>query len=197
VEAERGADPQTRFFEALPARRRAAALAALNGARPVGLRAVMPGGGVLQRSDHGCTSAAERRLYGNLRRWYRISRSTDELREVWTARVLTDSRYRAGVRRWAACMRRRGRPYRTPAAARARALAPGAPPGLATRIAVAEARCAHRSRLAATARRLDAAYRRRVRASYRTQLRARARMERAALPRARAVLARPHDRHTR
>lgn len=183
------ADPVRSYFERLAPARSAAALRAVNGASPDGLRATLPGGGVVRRSARSCTSDAEDRLYGDVRAWYRVSKIGDNLSGVWGGLVVGDRRFRRAVSRWSRCMRRSGHPARNPPAARASALAAG-DRRIEIATAVAEATCAQRTGLAATARALDRSYRRAVRARWRPVLAARARMVRAAIPRARAVIAR-------
>lgn len=158
---------------------------------PDALRATVPGGGVLRRSSHSCTSEAERRLYGDLPAWYRVTKTTDNLVGLRVGRVLADPRYAAGVTGWRRCMHAAGYDFADPAAARASVPEPRSytVPAGEVRLAVAEATCATRTGLDRLARRLDAEHRRAVEARFRTDVADRLRLEAAALPRARAVLA--------
>ncbi|MFG2333630.1 hypothetical protein ACGFMM_28975 [Streptomyces sp. NPDC048604] len=181
--AAKAADPNERYFRTLPPARQRAALAALNGPRPVGLRARMPGGGTVAASDEGCTAQAQRRLYGDLPAWFEARLTAANLTPLYVPRVRADPAYRTAVRDWSACMTRRGHAYPTPEALRA------ALPGTGEReLAVAEAECAADSGLAATAKALDARYGAAARRAHAAPLATKARLERAALPRAREVL---------
>ncbi|WP_418957929.1 hypothetical protein [Streptomyces tritici] len=187
IAAAKAADPNERWFRRLSPARQRAALAALNGPRPVGLRARMPGGGMVAASDEGCTAWAQRRLYGDLPAWFEARLTAANLTPLYVPRVRAHPAYRKAVRAWAACMARRGHPHASPDALRA------ALPGVRTpagerALAVAEAECAAASGLAATARALDARYGAEARRAHAGPLATKARLERAALPRAREVL---------
>ncbi|HEY9371071.1 hypothetical protein, partial [Streptomyces sp.] len=141
IAALKAADPNERYFRGLPPRRQKAALAALNGARPVGLSARMPGGGVVAASDQGCTARAQRRLYGDLRGWFEARLTVANLTPLYVPKVRADPGFRRSVTAWAACMTGRGHRYANPDALRA------ALPGVRTRVAetelvVAETECA-------------------------------------------------------
>ncbi|MET9291129.1 hypothetical protein [Streptomyces sp. NPDC003077] len=193
IEAVRAADPNRRYLRGLPPARRAAALAALNGAVREGPKVTLPDGTVLGRSRHGCTSAALRDLYGDLDAWFRVQTLTDNLSGTRQSRVFADPAYRDAIRQWSTCMNRRGHDYADPGASRAAFADPRTPAQRAREIATAvdEARCARDSGLAATARRLDRHYDATLRTQYRTALQDRLRREHAALPRARAVAPSP------
>ncbi|MGV9363591.1 hypothetical protein [Amycolatopsis sp. NPDC003731] len=187
ADAEAAADPNKAYFAGLPADRRKAALAALNGTGPGRVEAVLPVGGRLARYDNGCTSRAWQELYGDLATWYRVDKVTELLPGLWQGEVVADPAFTAGVTRWSGCMREAGFPYESPAAAREAA---GRTPGDGEiRTAVAEATCAARTGLAATARELDRTCQDGVRAQYRTELETKLRLQLAGLPRARAVRA--------
>lgn len=192
-EAAMAADPNARYARQLPPERGAAAVRAVNGdpGEPDALRATMPGGGVLRRSSHSCTSEAERHLYGDLPTWYRAAKITDSLAGLRVGRVLADPRYADGVTAWRRCMRAAGQDFTDPAAARASVPEPASDTVSAgeVRLAVAEATCATNTGLGRLARRLDAEHRRAVERQFHTEVADRLRLEAAALPRARAVLA--------
>ncbi|GGN45093.1 hypothetical protein GCM10011578_096700 [Streptomyces fuscichromogenes] len=190
VERVRTTDPNRRYLAGLSARRRAAALTALDGPDREGPKVTLPSGAVTGRSSRGCTSAAENRLYGDLDDWFRAENVTDDLTAVRVQRVLSDPAYRTAVPRWAACMHRRGHPYATPAAGRA-AFTEAAAAGTREEekaTAVAEARCATATGLSATAHRLDGHYGAVLRRQYHAVFEDRLRMEHEALPRARSLL---------
>lgn len=198
AERLREEDPNRVYLRGLPAERRRAAVAALNGTPGgPGLRAELPGGAVIGHSGDGCRVAAWRDLYGDVERWYAASALVDNLGAIRQRRVLTDPRFRAAVPDWADCMRRHGTPYERPGDARAAFLGPGngngtggTDPAREVRTAVQEARCADSSGLAALARRLDRSHGEELRQEHRAAVEQVERLRAAALPRARAVLAR-------
>jgi hypothetical protein len=178
-------DPNARYFESLSPKRRVAALAAANGPRPDGLEAHLPGGGLVRHSDRGCTSEAEARLYGDLERWFRAERVVSALAPLRRERVVAHPRYRSTVAAWSRCMRPRGYRAATPAELRASVVGRQSE----ARAAVAEATCARRSGLTATARRLDARFMQKLERSHRSAVTTKRRLELEALPRAQAVVA--------
>ncbi|MFD5890351.1 hypothetical protein ACFWHQ_30855 [Streptomyces sp. NPDC060334] len=183
-------DPNRGYFASLPAERKALALLAANGPGPDGVRATLPTGGVVRRSDRGCVSGAQRELYGDLRAWFQASTTVHALDAIRRGRVLADPRYADGVRAWARCMRESGYRYPDPARTRAAALSPATAmsPGRERALARAEVRCAERSGLSATAGRLDELHAAALRAEHHRAVAEKDRLEAAALPRARAVL---------
>ena len=184
--AMRGAaDPNQRYFAGLSAARRKAALRALNGARPLGLRARLPNGVLVTKSDRSCTSQAQRALYGDLALWFRVSMVTQNLRAVRFGRVVADRQFAAALRRWARCMRAAGHRYENPG--EARDAATRSRRRTEKRIAVAEATCAHATGLGDVAQRLDRRYAAVVLNEHRLQVRTARSLQRAALPRARQV----------
>jgi hypothetical protein len=185
-------DPNTRYFAGLSTGRKRAALTAINGERPVGLEAVLPDGGVLRRSDGGCTSRAEHRLYGDVRTWFRVEQIVSSLGSMRRGRVAGDPRFQQAVQRWARCMRDAGHRYSNPSDLRASLPEPGPPRAhdMEVRLAVAEATCAHRSGLAAVARELDGHHAATLNHDHRDDVATKRRLELAAVPRARAILAR-------
>lgn len=185
AQARRRDDPNQRYFEDLPPARRAAALVALNGARPEGLEARLPSGGVVRRSAESCRSEAERELYGDLPAWYRAHRVVANLSIVRSGRVLADPAYAAALPAWARCMRRHGYPVDSPADLRRTVADRGRDAEVAA--AVAEATCAAGG-LAATARKLDARYAAELAQLYRSDIETERRLELAAAPRARAIV---------
>ncbi|WP_203931603.1 hypothetical protein [Virgisporangium ochraceum] len=179
-------DPNQRYFDGLPPARRAAALVALNGARPEGLEARLPSGGVVRRSADGCRSEAERRLYGDLQAWYRARRVVANLSVVRSGMVLADPAYAAALPAWARCMRGHGYAVDSPAHLRRTVVDRARDAEVAA--AVAEATCAAAG-LAATARDLDARYDAELAQRYRSDIETKRRLELAADPRARAIVA--------
>jgi hypothetical protein len=192
AERSRDADPNGRYLRSLPPARRAAALAALNGPRPVGLRAVLPDGAVATHSDQGCTAEAERDLYHDLETWFRAYTITRNLPRLWQSQVVADPGFAAATAEWAGCMKQHGYLYATPVQSRAAALDPKAPlpHDREVALAVAEATCATGTSLAATANALDDRYATQVRARYHNAVSDRQRLEHGALGRARSIIAR-------
>ncbi|WP_405590762.1 hypothetical protein [Streptomyces sp. NBC_01190] len=207
------ADPNQRYLLSLPPDRRTVLIAALNGPRPTGLTADLPGGVRVSHSDEGCTAEAERKLYGDLPAWFRATRVTAELTGERVAMVQRDPRFLSARARWAGCMKAAGLPYADPQQSRAAATEPerrpgtGATepersPGTATgpgpaasrareiRVAVAEATCARSTGLSAVSASLDRSYGARLRRRYPRTYSDVARLSEAALPRARALIAR-------
>ncbi|MFD3513000.1 hypothetical protein [Streptomyces sp. NPDC058657] len=191
AERIRGEDPNQRYFKSLTAERRAAALAAVNGASPRGLSVRTPDGMLLTRSAEGCRAHAERTLYRDLGAWFRARSTLESLREMRTERVLADHDYARATRPWSRCMRAAGHPYTTPGAVR-QALAAARPPLPRSRevaLAVTEATCARSSGLAATAGRLDRTHDTELRRLHQSDVITGLRLQLAALPRARSL---PH-----
>ncbi|MEU1310891.1 hypothetical protein ABZ419_18645 [Streptomyces cinnamoneus] len=181
-------DPNGAYFRSLSAPRRAQALLAANGPGPRGVSATLPTGGAVQRSDHGCVSDAQRRLYGDLKAWFQASTTVHAVDAMRRARVVADHRYARDLAVWAQCMRSAGHPYASPGQARAAALSGAEPRARETALALAEVRCAERSGLAGTARELDARHGAALRRQYRGAIAEKARLQTEALPRARAVV---------
>lgn len=190
ADAQAAADPNKAYFDNLPADRRKAAVAALNGTGPGRVETVLPTGGLLARYDNGCTSQAWHELYGDLAAWYRATKIIEVLPGLWQGRVVADPVFTAAVARWSGCMREAGHPYESPAAARAAFRSPDAKTGREAEIrtAVAEATCAGRTGLAATASELDQSCQADVHAEHREVLETKLRLQLAALPRAQSVM---------
>ncbi|MCX5065484.1 hypothetical protein OOJ91_06280 [Micromonospora lupini] len=190
VDARRRADPNQRYVSGLPPERREAFLSALNGARPAGLEARLPSGGVMRRSADGCTSDAQRRLYGDLAEWYRSSKVVADLTYLRQRQVLADPAWTAALQPWARCLRQQGYTADTPERLRESVSTRGRADEIAA--AVAEARCAQNG-LAATTRALDARHGDELTAAYHQDVATRNRLEHGAIVRARAVVAAEHE----
>ncbi|MEU5977874.1 hypothetical protein [Streptomyces sp. NPDC047315] len=186
----RDADPNQRYFQNLPPERRAAALEAANGRRPVGLTAKNPDGTTLTRSDQGCRTDAERALYGDVQQLFQARSTAGALPDVRRSRVLADPRFAKATKPWARCMRAAGHPYDTPADLRQKLPSSDRPLPRQQEIqlAVAEATCAGTSGLAETAASLDRQYDHELRQRHRADLETGYRLQLAAVPRARSVV---------
>ncbi|MFG1603219.1 hypothetical protein [Actinoplanes sp. NPDC049265] len=153
VDATRERDPNRRYLAGLSAERREAYGVALDGDRADPVRVVLPDGAALHQSGRGCTSDAQRRLYGDLAAWLRTRTLVERLALDAGPGVAADPRYRAALATWAACMSRRG--YRVTDPQHLRELVPpathGGPGAAEIRAATAEAGCASGARLVTTA----------------------------------------------
>jgi hypothetical protein len=185
----RETDPNQRYFRSLPAKRRAAALTAANGSRPLKVTAKAPDGMLFQRSPEGCQSETDRKLYGDLQKWFQAKVTFDTLTEIRRSRVLADPRFAKAVKPWAACMRAAGHSYSSPAQLR-NSLAPSnhrLSRKKEIRLAVAEADCALSSGLSGKAAALDREYAEKLRRQYHSDVETRRRLQLTALPRARSI----------
>ncbi|ASU84045.1 hypothetical protein CDO52_15725 [Nocardiopsis gilva YIM 90087] len=183
-------DPNRVYFESLPEERRADALRAANGPQPVGLRATTPDGMSLDRSDQGCTSQAQRELYGDLPAWFQARVTVDSLPEIRYQRVIGDPRYKEAAKPWAACMSAAGHEYATPLELRDALPPPEAPMPKEDEVdlATAEARCAVESGFADVVADLDSHYAGELRREYASALAEKRRLQLDALPRAYSVI---------
>lgn len=184
-------DPNTVYFESLPADRKAALVAAANGAAPIGLEANLPNGMVVRHSDQGCSAEAQRRLYGDLRAWYQARKTAEALPGIRRGLVTADPELHRALPAWSNCMRERGHSYRSPEDIRVALPQPDQPGAHETevRLAVAEATCAKQTGLAETVRELDRHYAATLGHEFHRDLDAMRRMQFTALPLARAVVA--------
>ncbi|MFB7612626.1 hypothetical protein [Streptomyces gardneri] len=129
------------------------------------LTAELPGGQRIRTPREGCRAEARDRLYGDFPTWFRVEKTATSLTGLYLPALLRDRRFVAAQEAWATCMRRAGHDYATPPAAReglaerAKGLSPARAHTVEVELAVAEATCASRTPLAATARALDAEYR--------------------------------------
>lgn len=189
-------DPNQRYLRRLQPADRRRAIAAYNGEQQSTerLRTRSPLGMTVTRTSDGCTAQAQKQLYGDLTAWFRADVVTGALPALRRQQVVTDGEFKAAVKKWSACMQKRGLRYTDPNQARAAFIAPGtasedtARRRQEVRTAVAEAECAHDTGFTSVVERLDRRYDARLRARYRAEVSNRLRMENAALPRARALL---------
>lgn len=179
-------DVNQRYFQSLPADRRARALAAANGARLQGMTARTPDGMEMTRSPEGCQSEADRTLYGDLPAWFQARTTLTALVPMASERAGAMPELSRAVRPWTACMRRAGHDFTSPAAIRA--VLP-VPRPRETALAVAEATCAQSSGLAATAKRLSRTSQTELYQRYQAEVNTAFRLQLGALPRARSIVA--------
>ncbi|MFF0738774.1 hypothetical protein ACFYVL_00035 [Streptomyces sp. NPDC004111] len=185
----RKTDPNQRYFRSLPAKRREAALEAANGPMPLNVTAKTPDGMLFQRSSEGCQSEADRKLYGDLQKWFQAKVTFDTLAEFKRMHVLADRRFTKAVKPWSACMRAAGHLYASPTELRAKLPPPNnpLPQKEEIRLAVTEAHCAMSSGLARTASELDEYHAKKLQKQYRSDVESRRQLQAAALPRARSI----------
>jgi hypothetical protein len=183
-------DPNSRYFASLTRARQQAALVALNGPSPEGLQTTLPNGIRVQHSDRGCTSMAQRQLYGDLVGWFQTTKLAENLAGERYGLVMQDPAFTAAVTAWSRCMRQRGHKVDSPADTHRRFADPATAPGRDSELALAvdEARCAATTRLADTAERLDAHYAGLQDHRYQAALTKRLHLQRAALPRAQTLV---------
>lgn len=195
-------DPNERYFRSLSPERQTQAGLARNGDVTTGDLLVQVDGLPASRSSSkGCVADAQRVLYRDLPTWIRARTVSDALNSLRPAAVVADPRYKAAVGRWSGCMREQGHPFATPSEARD-SVAPApvgdpdqTPPlpkdasAAEIRLAVAEATCAGRTDLAATARAVDRHHADVLRGQYKADVAAKQRLQLEALPRARAIVA--------
>ncbi|MGH1553020.1 hypothetical protein ACRAWF_16415 [Streptomyces sp. L7] len=178
-------DPNQRYLRRLQPADRQRAIAAYNGEQQstARLQTRSPLGMTVTRTADGCTAQAQKHLYGDLSAWFRADVVTGALPALRRQQVVADDEFKAAVKKWSACMQKRGLHYTDPAQARAAVTA-----RQEVRTAVAEAECAHDTGFTTVVRRLDRRYDAQLRNRYRAEVSNRLRMENAALPRARALL---------
>lgn len=186
----RSSAPNQRYLRELPSQRRNAALAALHGQRRTDLSVELPSGAKVGRSSEGCTAEAETALYGDLAAWFRAEAITQTLSGMRYTQVTTDPDFKKSEKAWSTCMHRQGFRYTRPSQSRNHFLSvPGSDPKEEVATAVTEAKCANTSRLSATSERLTRKYGEKLRRKYSSVIRDRNRLQKAALPKAREIIA--------
>jgi hypothetical protein len=184
-------DPNRRYFADLTPSQQKRALDAYHGAESTKrITAKAPNGLSLSRTDGGCVAQAQKKLYGDLAEWFRVTTVTNALAGIRRQMVLEDAEFKGSVKDWAACMRKRGFSYASPEKARVAFADPhsGVPRKEEKPTAVAEARCAATTGLSQSVRRLEQRYGKRLNDRYANAVQARLRLENEALPHARAIV---------
>ncbi|MGW8768433.1 hypothetical protein ACWGN5_38825 [Streptomyces sp. NPDC055815] len=186
----RRANPNGNYRATLSPERRAAYDTALDGGRAARVLATAiptgAGGGTVRKRLGGCSEQAEKRLYGDPDAWFRADKVVSNLQPLYVPRVMRDERFTTALTAWAGCMKRSGHAYADPTAARDAAARSG-DYGTEVRIAVAEARCARDSSLAAVARERQTHYLNALRGQYGEELDAHRRLQRGAYERAAGI----------
>ncbi|WP_369146046.1 hypothetical protein [Streptomyces sp. R44] len=184
----RRTNPNGAYRQGLSAERRTAYDEALDGGRRARILSTkLPGGtATVRKRLGGCSEEAERKLYGDPDAWFRADKAVTNLQPLYVPRVLRDERFTTALAGWAACMRRAGLAYPDPTAARD-AAARTRDFASETRTAVAEARCARETSLAAVARERQTHYLNALREQYGEELDAHRRLQRGAYERAAGI----------
>ncbi|MFH9015408.1 hypothetical protein ACH4C6_29070 [Streptomyces sp. NPDC017943] len=169
-------NPVAAYRQGLPADRRAAFDAALDGGADARVLTVaLPGGGKIRKRLGGCMEEAERTLYGDPAAWFRAGKVVTGLNALYGDRLMRDRRLSSTVRAWSRCMQRAGLTYEDPRAARdaVRGNAGRLEPARSDeafaaerRVAVADAVCARQTSLRAVASARETYYLERLRDRY-------------------------------
>jgi hypothetical protein len=194
--ADRAQDPNARLVQRLPPADQQRYTEALFGRVQDYQQVALPNGKRMSVSVSGCVADARRQLYGDVREYLRLTHVVTNLGAEVYRLVVADSRYLHALDAWRGCMRQRGYGYDSPGAAveaigalaGASAASRAAARGTEVRVAVADARCAARSRLVAVANELDRKYDARVAHEQAGAILALQRLRAAALERAKALI---------
>jgi hypothetical protein len=153
----------------------------------------LPTGGTVTSVMGGCTATANEALYGDRATWFRADKVATNLRPLYVPAIMRDTRFTTALAAWRRCMAARGHRYADPPEIRARLprltkdLGPDEAHSFEVRLAVAEATCARRTPLLATARALEDHYRAEAARPYAEDLALHHRLEFRALDRARRI----------
>jgi hypothetical protein len=185
------ADPNTLYYQQLPADKRMTAAATLNGSTLRGLSVTSPLGGEMSHSSDGCETKSWQQLYGNADDWFRSSTVVLNLDTVRISQVHGSAAFQTAVQPWSQCMRRTGYVVADPGTFESLREADNGPAAAATDVkaATAEASCALSSGLAKTATRLDRQYGQQLLRQYRGAYELTWRLQVSALPMARRLVA--------
>ncbi|UYM07643.1 hypothetical protein [Solicola gregarius] len=183
VDPSRDGNANGRYFHGLSDTRSRQYLVALNGdvAHEVSVRI---GGTEVSASTRGCTSAAQRALYGDFGRWFRTSTRVENLGGQYRRAVGMNPQYRKVERAWRICMRHRGYETKNPSELRLEFKGTTADE---RRTAIAEARCAEATGLTRIGTRLEEHYQHKVYADNTAYVRAYQQMSVRALRKAKRI----------
>ncbi|MFC7308839.1 hypothetical protein ACFQVC_32070 [Streptomyces monticola] len=187
-EAPKGGGANETYRAGLPLAERKRYERALDGTGRRSLRDTLPTGQTVESSADGCSATAEQKLYGDRAVWFHARVIADNLASLYREKVLTHPRYRSAERAWSTCMRERGFRHSSPGQAREQALTKKRS-AAENRTAVAEAHCAHSTRLAKTVKELDRTLGAPARKRYGEEIGTRNRLRLQALSKARAISA--------
>jgi hypothetical protein len=197
VREQTEADPNQRHVQSMPAAQREAYGRALLGSPTAGKLAVtLPNGLHLETADRSCLADADRRLYGDLPRWFASDSIASNLQPTVHDRLHRDPGFPPALTGWSACLATAGLRYATPTElqqATTQQVA-GLPPEQAWAIetdhAAAEADCASRTGFGTFTRQLYHRYTQQVHAEYTGALQEQRQLRYHAL-----ITARPIVRH--
>lgn len=182
-ERYRARNPNGAYRSSLPAARRAAFDAALDGGdRARILTTRLPAGGEIRKRLGGCTETAERSLYGDPDEWFRTRKIAEGLPALYGSSLLKDRQLLLALGAWSRCMRAAGHPFADPPSARDGALALSFAAERA--VAVADARCAVATSLRSVTAARESSYQSRLRPRYGADMDAQRRLARLAYERA-------------
>jgi hypothetical protein len=187
------ANPAVEYFAGLSGERQEAWRRALVGSGRQ-LSVELSPGRRLSASDNGCIASARRTLYGDLPRWFKARRLTDNLGFLVQDRVRGDRRYLAAMAEWAECVKGRGYGAADPGelrevvAKRNEGLPAPVVRAAEVEATVVEATCAQSTSLARTVRAIEPVHRAAVTAERRSELAGLNGLEQDAVPRAKVVL---------
>ncbi|WP_344847827.1 hypothetical protein [Kribbella ginsengisoli] len=186
-------DPAGRYFAGLSREQQDAWRLALVGSGRQ-LSVELGPGRRLSASSTGCIASARRTLYGDLARWFKARRLTDNLGLLVQDRVRRDPRYLAAMAEWAGCVKGRGYDADDPGelrevvAARNEGLAAPVVRAAEVSATVAEAMCAQSTSLVRTLREVEPGYRAALIAERWSELVGLNGLEQDAVPRANVAL---------
>ncbi|MEU9732102.1 hypothetical protein [Streptomyces sp. NPDC048002] len=193
AEEDRRSHPNITYPNALPQERRIRYSLALDGDFDDTITVDLPSGGSVRTPRTGCHAEARERLYGDHAAWFRAAKTVTSLTPLYVPRILEDERLVTASDAWARCMKKAGKPFRSPDEIRARR--DGLVRGMSEReaqraevaLAVTEAECARRTSLGETARSLEKEYRAKALKKYAAEFTAYRAMRMTALTRARSL----------
>jgi hypothetical protein len=160
LDSYRANHPNTRYVQALPAKRKQQYGEALHGGP--GARELMitlPTGYTVQQNPTGCTAQAQGTLYGGFEHWFQVNTFVENLSPLYQRKVDTDKRFLNALAGWRSCMRERGYTAESPGALRARFTERQHAKADERKAAVAEAECATKTRLVRIGEQLEETYR--------------------------------------
>ncbi|MFJ8440826.1 hypothetical protein [Kitasatospora griseola] len=194
------ADRNTAYHAALPeAEQEPYGLALTGGPNAPLLSARLPSGGTVRVRTGGCEAEAQERLFGDRAAWFAADKTATNLTPLYVPKLLADPRFTEPLAAWSQCMAAAGHPAEDPGEARSelrqrsRSLPADEASAAEVELAVAEARCADRTRLGRIGRELEDEYRNGLGERYSRVLAAYEKLQRTALERAAEIIRRHGD----
>ncbi|WP_143608551.1 hypothetical protein [Streptomyces sp. CB03234] len=164
----RAGNPNQRYYETLTKEKQAAYMAALYGGRRNLVSVKLDNGAVVRASQQGCTAAAERELYGDFPQWFTHSTVASQFKSSALSAAMKDPAYARAMNSWARCMAGLGHEVGSPQQLRQSfeerkaVMAKEESRQLERTLAVAEATCVRREKIAQTGKRLHEVHLKRV-----------------------------------